>query len=63
MTAFGWRDSDAIWQEQLYVLLQWQGFIIPVICHGSYLHLLVWQVNALCLFVAMLHLVCRYFQM
>ena len=27
MTTCGWRDCDAIWWEQLYVLLQLQGFV------------------------------------
>ena len=30
MTTFGQRDCDAIWQEQSYVLLQLQDFIILV---------------------------------
>ena len=53
-TAFEWRDCDTIWQEQSHVLL-----VIPVICHGSYLHLLVRWVHVFHLYVvtAMLHLV------
>ena len=30
ITDFGQRDCDAIWQEQSYVLLRLQGFIILV---------------------------------
>ena len=46
MTAFGQKDWDIIWQKPSHVLL-----FILVICHGSYLCLLIRWVHVLHLYV------------
>ena len=46
MTTFGWKDWDAIWQKPSHVLL-----FILVICHSSYLCLLIGWVHVLHLYV------------
>ena len=55
MTIFGWKDWDTFWMKPPCVLL-----FIPVICHGSYLCLLIGRVHALHLYVVTA--ISRYFR-